>query len=494
MLLRIDKFSSTPIYKQIVSQLKGLIDQGVIEVNKPLPPTRKLAQQIGVNRSTVDRAYDELEALGYLNSRPGSYHIVQRRKREAAYHPERKSKILWRSAANQESETLFETFVKHSYDISVISGTDKKSMIDLSEHQVGPELFPIRDFKKCLNAVLVNHGSEALDFCSAKGNERLREYIAQRMRLHGISTSKEEILITNGSQEALSMIVQLLARSDKKIVIEVPTYFNFLPILKFLKSEFIPVPMTEEGMDLEYLERVLDKEKVSFIYTIPNFHNPTGITTSHQHREQLLNIALKKEVAILEDGFEEEMKYYGKVPLPIKSIDEHNIVIYVGTFTKTLFPGVRIGWINADKECINRLTAIKQCTDLRCGNFTQTALWYFCKEGYYDLHIKKMHRVFRKKMDLAIRTMYEYFPKGVRWSRPAGGYNIWVKMPKKLMAEQLYAYMAQFGVIVTPGCYFFPNCAESEYFRISLARTSEQEIKEGFARLGKALQMLSKKI
>ncbi len=318
----------------------------------------------------------------------------------------------------------------------------------------------------------------------------MREYIAHRLRLHGISTSYKEILITYGSQQALDLIIRLLARPMKKVILEAPTYFNILPLLQAQQIETLSVPMRNDGMDLDYLENVIESEPVSFVYTIPNFHNPTGITTSHQHREQLLNICLRYRVPIVEDGFEEEMKYSGPVPLPIKSIDEHNLVIYVGTFSKILCPGIRVGWITADRECISRLCAIKRISDLRCSNLTQSVVYHFCKSGYYDLHIKRLHRVFRRRMEVAQKTMEEHFPKKASWTRPQGGYLIWIKIPRKLTGKQLYEFMLQHGIIVSPGSYYFTDQEESGYFRVSISRIGETEIREGFAALGRVLKKL----
>lgn len=491
MLLKIDKKGKLPIFKQIAIQIKRLIDQGVIEVNKPLPSTRSLAEKLGINRSTISKAYEELQVLGYLKSRPGSYNIVQKRRKEVDYDSRRKSSIPWKDVVNETAENLFEIFSASKADVTSRTSHIKSSIINLSELQLDPRLFPVNDFRRCVNRVLLNNGAEALDYCPSEGNRDLREYIAQRLRLHGISTSVDEILITYGSQQALDLIIRLFARPDRKVALEAPTYFNIIPLLKFNKVKILGIPLHSDGMDLDYLERVLNEEEVSFVYTIPNFHNPTGITTSHHHREMLLNICLHHKVPILEDGFEEEMKYFGTVPLPIKSIDEHNIVIYVGTFSKIVFPGVRIGWITADKGCINRLAAIRRSSDLRCGNMMQAALHHFCSEGYYDMHLKRLHRVFRKRMEVALETMEKYFPKSTSWTRPQGGYTIWVKSPKKLNASQLYDFMSQHGVIVSPGGYYFPEQSASEYFRLSISRIDEKEIREGLKRLGTALEELS---
>lgn len=489
-LIKIDRSIKKSIKAQIVDGIRKLIDEKTIEANTPLLPTRKLAEKIGVSRYTVIQAYEELQILGYLQSRQGSYHFVQERRKEVEYDPERRSLISWDKAATEEAEALFRTYsrIPSSAPIQSGSGVD---VVDFADLQLDTSLFPRAEFRRCMHRVLLDNGEESLDFCPTAGNDDLREYIAQRLRLHGISTSIPEILITYGSQQALDLVIRLLARPEKKVVIEAPTYFNILPLLKFHNVDILAVPMNSDGLDLNILEKALKKEKVSFLYTIPNFHNPTGITTSHSHREKLLNLCQQHKIPILEDGFDEEMKYFGKLPMPIKSIDERNSVIYVGTFSKILFPGVRIGWITADQSCIQRLAAIKRCTDLRCGNLVQMALALFCREGYYDLHIKRLHRIFRKKMDATLAAMEKNFPKNTSWIRPSGGYTIWVKMPKKMSAVELNEFIAPYRVTLSPGELYYPRPNPSEYFRLSIARVGEDQIKEGIVRLGKALQKLS---
>jgi DNA-binding transcriptional MocR family regulator len=196
---------------------------------------------------------------------------------------------------------------------------------------------------------------------------------------------------------------------------------------------------------------------------------------------------LKHKVPLVEDGFEEDMKYFGKVPLPIKSIDDKNIVIYLGTFSKALFPGLRIGWVTADRECIDRLTSIKRFSDLSSGNLVQLVMHEFLGKGYYDRHLKRLHHIFRRRMQTAFKAIEKCFPDCVQYTRPAGGYTIWVKLPRKLSERELHALMAPHGIIVSPGSYYFAGKLPSKYFRISIAGINEKEIQEGIQRLGKAL-------
>ena len=491
MLLKIERFSSRPLYQQIIDGIKALVDQGVIGSDQALPSTRNLARKLGVNRSTVVRAYEELQAFGYLKSTAGSYSFIRKRRKEVEYDPARKSLLEWDKFSNPHARKLHEIFLRYSPE-GPIHGQSEGEAINISQLDLDPGLYPMKEFQRCVNQVLHETGSECLRYGTYKGYPPLRLCIAQRLRLHGISVSEEEILITNGAQQAIDLLIRVLTEPGKKVAVEAPTYSHIIPILKFNGVIILEIPMKEEGMDLNFLNNALNKEHVNFVYTIPNFQNPTGLTTNHQHREKLLNICLHHKVPIVEDGFEEDMKYFGKVPLPIKSIDEKNIVIYLGTFSKALFPGLRIGWITADRDCINRITALKRFSDLTSGNFSQIVLHEFIKRGYYDLHLKRLHRIFRKRMHTALTTMEKCFPRSVSWTRPTGGYTIWIKMPKKLDERQLQEYMLKQGVVVSPGSYYFPQAPLSQYIRISIASISEEDIKEGITRLGKALHGLSK--
>lgn len=489
MLLKIDRSKPSPLYQQIIEGIKSLIHEGTLEVGHPLTSSRTLAKKLGVNRSTIYQAYEELQAQGYLESRPGSYNVVQKRQKEVAYNPKRQSLIAWVRVTSPEARNIYETLLCYSPE-KLGKLKPSSSVINLASLNLDPRLYPLQDFRRVVRQVLLNYGQEALQYGTHQGFNPLREYISQRLRLHGISVSRDEILITSGSQQAIDLVIRLLCRANDKVVIEAPTYANVIPLLKFNRVKIATVPMKRDGMDLSALEKILAKDKVRFIYTIPNFHNPTGLTSSHHHREKLLGICLRHKVPLVEDGFEEEMKYFGKVPLPIKSIDEKNIVIYLGTFSKALFPGLRIGWITADKECIQRITAIKRFSDLTTNNLSQVIIYHFCKEGYYDLHLRRMHRIFRQRMQTALKAMDEYFPATVSWTKPMGGYTIWVRAPKKLSETELHSSLLPHRVFVSPGSYYFPDQNRSEYFRLCIAQLDEEEIWEGIKRLGKALQVL----
>ena len=208
LVIGIDRSSRVPIKRQIVDELKTLISHDLIKADTALPSSRALADKLGVSRYTVYQAYEELQVHGYLKSRQGSYNIVQKRRKAVSFDPERKSIISWEKVSNESAERLFRNYLKNLADIPTRSRKKDDAIINLTEMQLDPNLFPVDNFSRCIRHVLSKNGSEAMDFCSPEGNENLREYIAQRLGLHGISTSSDEILITYGSQQALDLVIK----------------------------------------------------------------------------------------------------------------------------------------------------------------------------------------------------------------------------------------------------------------------------------------------
>ncbi len=492
ILLNVTRGGGTPIYGQIIRQIIDMIESGTLTSGKTLPSSRELAGKLEVNRSTIYRAYLELAALGYVESTPGSYTRVRERAPVIKeVRADERGTVNWRQRSNRASRRIFDTFERYAPESSISTSAE---VINISQLDLDHRLFPLDDFRRCVSRVLVHEGAHALQYGERAGHEGLREVVAQRMRIHGITTSPEEILITNGAQQAIDLILRLLAAAGRTAVIEAPTYSNVIPLLRYHRLRIAGVPMREGGMDLGALERRLDRGNVAFVYTIPNFQNPTGITTGQEHRERLLALCERHGTPIIEDGFEEEMKYFGKVVLPIKSMDRNQMVLYVGTFSKVLFPGVRIGWITAERECIRRLIAIRRFTDLTGGTLVQAAVAEFCRLGYYDMHIRRMHRFFRRRMAVALRALEKNMPEGVTWTKPDGGYTIWVNLHHPIDGgKPINDLLVPYGVVVSPGDYYFHGAKRRSSFRISIASLNESEIEEGIERLGAALGALRRK-
>ena len=228
------------------------------------------------------------------------------------------------------------------------------------------------------------------------------------------------------------------------------------------------------------------------LFTMPTFQNPTAITMPQNKREELLSICEKNSIILIEDSIEEELKYFGKVHLPIKSIDHKNIVIYLGTFSKVLSPGLRLGWIIADKECIRKLTALKTIFDLSTNTFSQVLIYHFCNLGYYELHLRKCLRAFRKRMKVALKALKQYLPsEKASWNEPLGGFLIWVKIKINAQNINIEDHLSKFGVSVVDGKNFFIKPTNETFIRISISNCNESEIEEGIKRIGIALNAIN---
>ena len=450
LLFTLDETSDEPVFRQIMDRIRRGIGEGVVVPGDALPSTRALAESLGIHRSTVATAYQELWSLGYVDLRPGA---VPRVRSRVAVAPERtrdaESLIDWESLSTpfaSEARCSLERF-----RIDMLS-QKQQDLISFCRLEVDKRLFPLDNFRTCLNRVLREQHGQLLGYGDAAGYAPLRASVA----------------------------------------IESPTYGELLPLVGMNGMRPIAIPFLSGGMDLDALERVLEEDRPTIVYTMPNFQNPTGVSTTQAHRERLLGLCERHRVPLLEDGFEEEMKYFGKVTLPIKSMDTRGLVIYCGTFSKVLFPGVRIGWIAAPAEVVERLSALLRFSELSTGMILQAALHDFCEQGYYDRHISHMHRVFRKRMQTMLKSLRTTIPpERATWTEPAGGYLVWMTLAPTgaSQAEIREAFRAS-GVAVVPGRYFFSSDQPAVNIRLSIATLDEREIEEGVRRLARALDMI----
>jgi DNA-binding transcriptional MocR family regulator len=488
LLLTVDEHSAEPIYRQIVAQIRDKIAGRVLLPGEKLPSTRRLADRLAIHRSTVATAYQELWALGFVDLSPGSCPRVRDRMQMAtAADRGEKGLIDWQALSSPASENIWQAHRR----ISPQAGReDTAALINFASLDMDRRLFPLESFRACLDRAVKNHGEALLGYGARAGFGPLREYIARRLQGHGISVTTDEILITNGSQQGLDLVFRMLAAPGRTVAIESPTYSYVLPLLRFYGLTPVEIPVRRDGMDLDALEAAIAREKPVLVYTMPTFQNPTGITTGQAHRERLLSLCETHRLPILEDGFEEEMKYSGRVVLPVKSMDKRQLVIYCGTFSKVLFPGVRIGWLAAEKECVERLVAIHRFSEIAPSMILQAAIHEFCQSGHYDRHIGRMHRAYRKRMQTAIRALQRHIdPAWAEWTEPSGGFLIWLKLKQPpCPPADWQALLAAHGVEAATGSDFFNWETPETYLRLSISPLDEGEITAGVQRLAAALR------
>ena len=482
--IKLNRDHSSPLYQQIFQKILEHIQAGKLAVGDVLPPSRLLAEQLEVSRTTVCKAYDELFALGLIESHQGSFSKVRKSKVVGKKEKAKSTGFNWQQKFTTKSLQV-NNILQSAYDEKETT----PSVIDFTTMAPDPNLMPVDDFRKCLNKSLQLHGAKLLQYGNKLGHLPLRQYLVNHLKQYGVNVQPEEILLTNGSQQSLDLICQMLINPGDTVFTESPSYSLIYPMLSNYQANIIETKVEHDGLNLKELAAKFQADSGKFLYTIPNFHNPTGISTSQSHREALYQLCLQNKCPIVEDGFVDELKYFGKTPLPIKAQDDHGLVIYLGSFSKILFPGIRIGWIVANKDCIEQLSHLKLLSNLRGNQLNQAAMALFCQQGYYDKHLKRTHATYRRRMTLTQQCINQQFPhESFTTTKPNGGYTLFVSANSKAISEEeLITELYGAGVKVTPGTNFYQNTSPYAQFRLSIAELEVNEIKEGIKRIANVL-------
>lgn len=364
--------------------------------------------------------------------------------------------------------------------------TQQPDVISFAGGLPAPELFPIREFKEACAYILEHDGARALQYGPTDGYAPLKEFLVEKMQKYGVPAEMENVLITNGSQQALDLIGKVFINRGDVIVTEAPTYLGALQAWNLFGPRYVTVPSDDDGMQVDKLEEVLKREKVKFIYILPNFHNPAGVTLSEERRYRLVEIAGKYGVPIVEDDPYGELRFEGRDLVPIIVLHKEN-VIYLSTFSKTLAPGIRIGWVTAPGRVIDRLIMAKQAADLHTSTFVQMVANDICQRGILKRHVQIIRKVYKERRDVMLAAMEEFFPAGVTWTRPQGGMFLWVRLPEKVDAAKLLRVALEEKVAFVPGAAFFPNGGGHNTMRLNFSNASPEMIREGIRRLGRAI-------
>lgn len=352
------------------------------------------------------------------------------------------------------------------------------------------ELFPVEEMKKVSVKVLDENGEEALQYSGSQGYLPLRNHIAKRMNEKNKTNVKaEDILVTSGSQQALDFAGNVFLDEGDIVLCESPSYLGALNAFKGYKPNVMEVPTDKEGMITEELEKILkENDKVKFIYVIPDFQNPTGISWSLERRKKFMDVINKYEIPVIEDNPYGELRYEGEFLPSLKSFDTKGLVIYLGTFSKIFCPGYRLGWTCASKDILSKFIICKENSDLQTSTIGQRELSKYIDDYDLDAHVEKIKSTYKKRRDLMLDCMEKEFPQGVSFTHPQGGLFTWVKLPEKLNAQELMEKCVENKVAYVPGGFFFPEGNKENYFRLNYSSSKEDKIVEGIKRLGNVLK------
>ena len=392
--------------------------------------------------------------------------------------------------------------MKHNYAsrIEVMKPSPIREMLKLAEGSdvisfagglPAPDVFPKAKVSWVSAKVLVEHGETALQYSSTEGLTRLRKQLLERMRdrfnVKGLKL--ENLVILSGSQQGLDFTAKIFLDKGDVVFVEKPTYLAAINAFKSYEAKVVEIEMDKDGIVIEDLKRKMKKyPKAKFLYTIPEFQNPTGISMPLKRRKELHEAVKGSNLMILEDSPYTELRYSGKRVLPLISLDKEGRVIYLGTLSKILAPGFRIGWVVADKEIINKFIIAKQAADLQPNTLTQYIAHEFLNEIDLDAHIDSINLEYGHRRDVMLAALKEYMPDGVTWTHPEGGLFLWLTFPKYIDAQILLDKCIERKVAFVPGAPFFAEKPEKNHCRINFSFVDDEKIVRGIRNIANAIK------
>lgn len=481
LYIPIDPASGRPIYLQIAEHVVALARSGQLQPNDRLPPSRVLADHLQVHRSTVVNAYEELKARGVIESRQGSGSYITGTTQETALVPRVTAHpVLPLSCDNDQ-------VVAQIWRLTQVEG-----YISLALGLPADELILIDSFERARQQVLRRDGALALAIMEPQGFLPLRRAIARDLARHGILVDADDIVVTNGAQEGVALVTRVLAAPGDEALTEVPTFFGILSNTRHLGFNLIGFGLGANGPDWSSLNQQLAaaQRNPRFVYVTPDYHNPTGMSWSMSERHRFLHWADEHDLPIIEDGTYRDLWFEGVMAPPLRALDEN--VIYIGSFSKSLIPGLRIGYVVASGRLRDHLVALKSVTSGSCESLGQRTLAEFLAAGHYSAHIERVSGVYRRRRDTMLHALHRFLPEGFRWTSPNGGFYVWLTLPPDLPALEVFHLALQHDLVIAPSSVFYPHTPESNGLRLCFARYPEDVLTYAVRKLAHILTIAAR--
>lgn len=388
-------------------------------------------------------------------------------------------KVLARRADQMKSSIIRE----------LLKFTQQPDVISFAGGLPAPELFPVREFQEACQWILTHDAKQALQYGTTEGYPPLKEYLVESMAKYDLPAAEGNVLLTNGSQQALDLVGKLFINEGDKIITCRPTYLGAIQAWNPYCPNYITVPLDDDGMCMDELEATLKQHpEAKFIYVLPNFHNPAGTTLSLERRYRLVELAAQHGAFIIEDDPYGELRFEGEDLVPLCALHKEN-TIYLSTFSKTLAPGLRLGWIVAPQVVIAKLIHAKQGADLNTSTLVQYLAYDICSRGLVKAHVKKVRNVYHQRRDAMLQALEAHFPKGCSWTRPQGGLFLWARVPECIDTEKLLNVAVDEKVAFVPGTAFYPGGQDGhDSMRLNFSYCPPPMIEEGIRRLGRAIE------
>ncbi|MBM3470372.1 MAG: PLP-dependent aminotransferase family protein [Armatimonadetes bacterium] len=471
---RIDSSSQTPLYLQIASEIEHRIGHGRIAIGERLPPQRALAELVGVSRNTAVQAYRELERRGWVRSRVGRGTFAALPLDRAVPNPS------WQPQFSASISRVTRPFMGEV-------NTEQAGRLSLASGKVAADPSIIGTFRQMFDLVLEREGARAFEPGPPQGIPALRAALAAHLHAGGADVRPQEILITAGARQALSILASILVDPGDTVVTEGPTYRGAIQAFQGVGARIICVPTDGDGLDLEALESVLAYTRPKLIYVIPTFQNPSSVSLSLERRHLLIEAAARRAVPIVEDDPYWELRYEGARLPRLKALDTWGGVIHVGTFSKLVFPGVRVGWIAGPPGVIRQAAVAKAGGGLHVSSLPQWAMARLLEENLLEPHLRRACQRLRSKRDLLLASLARHARGRLMARRPEGGLFVWARLPAPVQAADLLKSTSAKGVDFVAGPAFWPSGGDPYAMRLCFAGLDEPQLEEAAAIVGRSL-------
>ncbi|RJG26987.1 PLP-dependent aminotransferase family protein [Paenibacillus thiaminolyticus] len=468
-----------PASVQVKDYIKELIYKGILRADQKLPSTREFASLWQLSRNTVMTAYRELEDEGLIHSVAGKGSYVAQEVVPAVDG----ARLEWKDMIGACARTAEELdLMKHGVRW-------EKGMISFTSIAPDEKLFDLDNVKRAFLDRMSLEGEILLNYGYAKGYKPLIDYLMRYMETKGVDLTGKDLLVTNGFTEGLDLVLSAVHKPHRRVLCENPTHHTALKLFKMHGMEITGIPMQEDGLELEDLERALIRQSFDLAYLIPSYHNPTGIVMSPEKRMEALRLFGDYRIPVIEDGFNEELRYSGSHVAPLIACGgSGNNVVYIGSYSKVLFPGIRVGWVLADRELIDYLESMKRARSIHTSTLDQAILFQYLHNGNFEKYIKRARNAYKRKYELAVQWCREHIP----FARLSGygGLHLFIELHESLAARDVLSACVRQGVVFTPGDIFHTDGSGTNTFRLGFSRVSEGELEAGIATIGQMVRQL----
>ncbi|WP_068787197.1 aminotransferase-like domain-containing protein [Paenibacillus phocaensis] len=481
--------AETPVYVQVKNYIKRLMMQGALQAGQRLPSTRELAELLGVSRGSIIAAYEALNDEGLAYAVTGKGNFVAEVSAPGA-HTIPTWRMDWRERMNRQARLSVELDHMKRDRPGLQAGQGKIWFTSIAPDE---QLFDLENVKRAFLDRMAVEGRVLLNYGYARGYKPLIEFLLKYMERKGVDLTGKDMLITSGFTEGLDIVLSAIGPDGGsmggRMLCENPTHQTAIKNLRRHGFEITGIPMEPDGLDLAALEHALKEQSFDGAFLVPSYHNPTGIVTSAEKRLALLELLGRYRVPVIEDGFNEELRYSGSHVAPLIAMaGQGNGVVYLGSFSKVLFPGIRVGWVLADRELIEVLESVKRARSIHTSTLDQSLLYQYLLNGNLEKYLKRARAEYRRKYEWTKACCERYVPDA-RLSG-GGGLHLFLEFPKGFDTAKLLERCAEQGVFFTPGDMFFVDGGGRNTMRIGFSRVPEQDIEQGIRVIGEMAAML----